>query len=276
MATPYDLTTLAAFKSYAAITNTDDDAILSQLITNISRSVLSIVNRGTILPSPYVEIRDGWGERSIYLGNYPVYSINYLWINGLVVPQANLYNPTSSFNQYGYFLDLVDPTPPGQPQLLNLLNYRYSRGHQNIQISYTAGYQQLAETQVVPSSAPYVVTANQYYGMWGSDQGVTFNGTTLSVNTDYTVGSIVGGNPGVYTFFPIHAGQTVSLNYGYVPSELTQACMDWVQDRLAYQQHIGQSSKSLGGQETVSYLVKNVPEFVMQVIYPYRTVVPLQ
>ena len=56
-------------------------------------------------------------------------------------------------------------------------------------------------------------------------------------------------------------------------ADLAIACMDWVAERCAYRTRIGQQSKSLGGQETMAFIVKNVPDFVAAALQPYRRVV---
>ena len=65
----------------------------------------------------------------------------------------------------------------------------------------------------------------------------------------------------------------VLLTYGYVPADLCFAAMDWIAELYNYRTRIGQQSKSLGGQETTSFIVKNVPDFVASALQPYRWVI---
>jgi hypothetical protein len=92
----------------------------------------------------------------------------------------------------------------------------------------------------------------------------------------------VTGNPaagqyavvnGTYNFAQPDAGSTVLLTYGYVPADLASCCMDWAAERYAYRSRIGQHSKSLGGQETMAFIVKDIPDFVVSALSPYRRVV---
>ena len=78
---------------------------------------------------------------------------------------------------------------------------------------------------------------------------------------------------GVYSFAQADAGSTVLLTYGYVPADLASCCMDWAAERYAYRSRIGQHSKSLGGQETMAFIVKDIPDFVASALSPYRRVV---
>jgi hypothetical protein len=78
---------------------------------------------------------------------------------------------------------------------------------------------------------------------------------------------------GTYTFSAADAGAAVALTYGYVPADLCFAAMDWVAELYSYRGRIGQQSKSLGGQETMSFIVKDVPAMVASALQPYRRVV---
>lgn len=78
---------------------------------------------------------------------------------------------------------------------------------------------------------------------------------------------------GVYSFSPDDAGANVQLTYGYMPADLAACCIDWVAERYAYRSRIGQHSKSLGGQETMTFIVKDMPDFVAARLQPYRRVV---
>ena len=43
---------------------------------------------------------------------------------------------------------------------------------------------------------------------------------------------------------------------------------------MAYAERVGLQSKSLGGQETVSYRITAVPDFVAAALQPYVSVLP--
>ncbi len=59
MASPSDLVNLADLKTWLDIAGDDDDPLLSQLITQISRAILNVLDRFSILPAPYTETYDG-------------------------------------------------------------------------------------------------------------------------------------------------------------------------------------------------------------------------
>ena len=78
---------------------------------------------------------------------------------------------------------------------------------------------------------------------------------------------------GAYNFSQGDAGAQILLSYGYVPADLASCCIDWVAERYAYRSRIGQHSKSLDGQETMAFIVKDIPDFVLTALQPYRRLI---
>ncbi len=143
-------------------------------------------------------------------------------------------------------------------------------------MTYTAGYQ-IAEGPVpLPGSAPCTVYPDQPYGPWACDLGVVYDtGAALTqVDQNPVQGQYAVGDAGGYLFAPEDVGKAVAITYGYVPADLANAALDWIRDRMAYAERVGMQSKSLGGQETVSYRIAAVPDFVSAALQPYRAVVP--
>ncbi|GLR26515.1 phage head-tail connector protein [Limnobacter litoralis] len=60
-----------------------------------------------------------------------------------------------------------------------------------------------------------------------------------------------------------------------VPSDLAGACIKWVASSYRERERLGQASKQLNGAETVSYIVKDMPDSVKTVLKQYMRVVPL-
>jgi hypothetical protein len=323
MPSPFDLVSLNDYKIYTGITSTADDAAAAQMITAMSRAVLTVLNRRALVPTRFTETRNGYGESAIFLDNWPVTSVASVVINGRAVPAALAWSAGMAA-PHGYLLDVPDLQPPGKPQMVTLMGYCYHRGRQNIIINYTAGYQISEEAQTVPGD-PYQLTAStsfaQPYGAWAVDLGVTYASSGVWINAgiwsfsgispttglpfqvgqsypagtaypagtplatvpmaltptqgQYSVTPLISVTPGVYTFAAVDAGTDVLTSYGFIPADLAIAVMDWVSDRMAYSQRVGIQSKSLGGQETVSYLVKSMPDFVRISLQQYANVVPL-
>jgi len=267
MASPFDLVSLADYKSYMSLTSTANDAVLQRLITSISRAILTKINRPAILPTTFTEVRDGGGECRLFLDNFPVFEVSSLTVNGSNVPASPPWS-SGGAAPAGYWLDPPDVQPPGKPQMVTLTGAsRFTPGLRNVSITYRAGYE-TSETASVPTVAPYTIDLVQAYGAWAVDVGVT--GPNGAIDT-----SLYSAAASIYTFDANLAGQAVSITYGYIPADLALAAMDWVADRAAYLDRIGLASKTLGGQETVAFLVKTMPDFVAQAIQQYMNVVPL-
>jgi hypothetical protein len=273
MASRFDLVSLTTLKSWLGITGTDDDVLLARLITQISRAIFNVIDRPAILPSAYTEIYDGGNDVSIMLRQWPVTGVSSCIVDGVTIPPSPpLVGGASA--QIGYVLDSSDAAPPGAAQRLSLRGFLFTYGVQNVTISYSAGYQITNQSAVIPTSPPYSVSAQAPYGDWASDGGVAFsNGVSLTAVTGNPSAGQYAVVNGVYSFAQQNAGSTVLLTYGYVPADLASCCMDWAAERYAYRSRIGQQSKSLGGQETVAFIVKDIPEFVVSVLSPYRRVV---
>ncbi len=273
MASPFDLVRLADLKSWLGIAGTDDDVLLARLITQISRAIFNEIERPAILPSAYTETYDGGDETAIMLRQWPVTGVVSCTVDGVAIPPS-LPLLAGASAQIGYVLDSSDAPPPGAMQRLSLRGYLYTCGVQNVTISYSAGYQITNESVVIPSTPPYNVTAQAPYGDWASDCGAFYsNGISLTAVTGTLAGGQYAVANGVYDFAQADAGSTVLLTYGYVPADLASCCMDWVAERYAYRSRIGQHSKSLGGQETLAFIVKDIPDFVTSALSPYRRVV---
>lgn len=273
MGSPFDLIRLDTLKSWLDIAGTDDDILLARLITQISRAILSIIDRPALLPNSYTEVHDGRHDLSIMLRQWPVIDVTSCTINGLSIPPSPPLVADVT-PQMGYVLDLADIAPPGTMQRLSLRLFHFTCGLQNVTISYNAGYQVKDESAIIPTTSPYAISPQSPYGDWASDVGTTYeNGVPLTVVTTTPVLGQYSITNGVYTFAEEDAGNTVLLTYGYVPADLASCCMDWVAERYTYRSRIGQHSKSLGGQESMAFIVKNIPDYVASALNPYRRLV---
>ncbi len=266
MASPSDLTTLAAVKSWASVTSTNDDAVLGALISQMSRRILTYLGRGPILPATIIEVRDGddFGRSEITLRRWPVVSVSSVSVDGTLVPKSG--NPGSSS---GWVLEQASPEPPGRPTRLILRGAPAGRLSQGTEVTYTSGYQ-ITESFTVPVSP---IAAVQPYGLWMVDAGVVYaSGTALVPVAANPSAGQYAVSAGVYTFAVGDVGAAVTISYGYVPFDLANACIELVASRYAYRKRIGEHSKSLGGQETTSYESNSMPEHVREVLQPYRSV----
>jgi hypothetical protein len=262
-----DLTSLANVLPWLNIPAGTSDAVLVRLISQCSRSILDYLQRTSVISQSYTDIVDGTGGHCEFLDQWPVTSVTEVTIDGLIVPPS--FYRVQAWNFY----------PPGGPQAVELVDRRFPRGRQNVAITYQAGYLVSAEAATVPVSGSFQITAAQILGSWCADSGVTYqDGTALTLVSgppgagQYT---LVAGSPGVYQFSAADAGAALSLSYSYIPATLEDACINWVAERFRYRDHIGQRSKSLGGQETLSYDLSAIPAYLQAQLQPYRKVLPL-
>lgn len=297
-----DLAQLADVKAWLAGSSgigAGDDVILSRLITDVSGGIYAYLSRPWLIPRQVTERYDGGGKRRLYLRRFPVVSIASLVIDGVSIPAAPAPAAGQSFPQSGYPLDPWDGTPPGAIQAIDLYGCyslgqgadAFRGGRQNVQVTYTAGYQVTGEAVTVPASpGPYTYTPAAPFGPWASDAGVTYaNGTALTkVAAGPTQGQYAAilslnadaGPPTwsvTYTFAAADQGQSVMVSYGFIPAVINNACIEWVSERYRYRTRIGQSAQTVQGQQTATYSLsgrraQGMPDFIALSLDPYRAV----
>lgn len=244
-----------------------DTPMLQVMVSQISRAIMNRLNRPSLLPFRYVEQRDGTGGDRLLLRNWPALQINTLSIDGQAI--------TAALSQgAGYMLEISDIQPPGAMQSLVMRGSSFARGTLNVLVDYTCGYR-VSETIVGPA-APFQIAAMAIYGRWASDEGVTLAGASMAkVAASPAAGQYAVTASGVYTFAAADAGKTMILSHGYIPADLTRCCIDWVSAVYRQKDRIGLNSKTLGGQETVSFRTDRVPPFVDEALRGYMAVVPV-
>ncbi len=271
-----DLASLADVKAWLSGSSgigSSDDALLSRLITDVSSAITSYLGRPSLTPRPFAERCDGNGKTRLYLPHYPVLQITSLTIDNVAVPQTIIPAAGAPFAR-GYLLEPWDGLPPGRPQALDLFHALFCIGRQNVAVNYTAGYAVQSESAKVPAApGPYMIPAAAPFGPWAADVGVSYaNGSALTaVASNPAAGQYAVAN-GVYTFAAADAGANVLISYGFVPAAVNNACIEWVAERYRYRTRIGQSAQTVQGQQTASYSLKDMPDFVRASLDPYRRV----
>ena len=248
------LASLTDCKAWLGVATAADDALLLALIGDVSRAILVDLGRSAVLPTTFVDTLEGSGSSALALRQWPVTRVLSCLVDGVPLVAA------TSPGQSGYVLEGADAVPPGTMQRVLYRGGVFSAGVQNVSVTYRAGYEILNEAAMVPSTPPYSVVAQVPYGAWQVDTGV------VGAKAPYTASA------GVYTFGAADAGASVSVSYGYVPADLARAALEWTADRYAARTRIGQSAKTLGGQETASFVVKAMPDIVDRLLRPYRRV----
>lgn len=267
-----DLTTLAALKSWLGLPSgvTPNDATLSALITAASRAIYSALSRPAILPQSYSEVLDAESER-VFLRHWPVLALTTATLDGVALAPIK---PPLVPGVIGYLLQPGDSAPPGRPQALDLHGYRFHSRRQNLIVNYSAGYGVLAEARNITATSPYTLAALSPYGPWATDAGVVYasSGSPLTPVAAAPTAGQYSVSAGLYTFSAGDAGAAVSLSYGFVPQDLAQAAMELAAERFRAAERIGLRSKSIGGQETISYDVSAISAPILGLLQPYRRV----
>jgi hypothetical protein len=266
----YDLTTLANVKAWLGLPSPPgvSDAALAGLVTAASRAIYAALSRPSILPQAYVDTIDLESDR-VHLANWPVGQITSVLLDGLVLPAAA---PATAASSLGWLLRPGDLAPPGRPQALDIFGRWSRRRRQILVVSYSAGYAVYGESETAPSAAPYQTTAVAPFGPWASDLGVVYASSGFALQR--VVGAPAQGQyaaaAGVYRFNAADAGAGVLMSYGFAPQDLVQAATELAAERFRAADHIGQSSKTLGGQETINYISSAISAPVMALISPYK------
>lgn len=125
-----DLTTAAAYKTFAGISHTAWDTLIATLVTQVSKSVQSWC-QDKIEAADYVEDHDGYGQESIILHHRPLNSVAY------VRDDVNWDFPASSDVSSDFWRA---PTGTDNPGILYFWGYRVTTGVRNVRVSYNAGY----------------------------------------------------------------------------------------------------------------------------------------
>jgi hypothetical protein len=262
------LTTLERTRDWVGVNTNNDDIFLSRLIDETSRFILSYLQRPTLFHYLFTDIHDGNGGYRQMLRHWPVQSITSVMVDEIAVPML------SGMPGSGYILEPWDGLPPGSPQSVSLRGYAFCKGLSNVSIAYTAGFSIVSEAQSVPSGGNYTIAVNAPYGSFGADQGVTYaSGVTLTnVTANPAVGQYTVSN-GIYGFASADANAAVLVSYSYVPADIEHACIELIGERYRYRNRIGEISKSLGGQETISFNQKDMPDYIRLLLQPYRRVI---
>jgi hypothetical protein len=278
-----DLTTYADAGGYLAAP--PSQAVLSGLISRVSRMILGYLNRATILPRAYTEQFNGTGTTALVLPHWPLIgpALTQLVIGGVSIPLAPqpIVNSTTPGVPFGYRFQPSSDIPPGSAANVELVGGAYFlRGNQNVYVQYNAGYQISGEA---PTATPWTPLAP--WGIWATDQGVTYATSGLVLTPIPSgvpgVGQYVAPQPDLvvspttqYVFNAADIATGVIINYGFVPADLEQACIEWIAERSSYRTRVGVRSQSLAAQESLVYDNAPIPAYLLPILRSYVSVLP--
>lgn len=257
------LTTLAAVKDWLNILTDTSDARLVQLIDAVSQYVLNYTRIDSFKRATYTQNFRGNGKSSVLLRNWPVLGIDAVATGGtsIVASTFNNYMPSSGYS-------VSDPRTGMQS--LDLYGYSFINGAPST-VVYQAGWE-TEQSGTIPAT-PYEVTLQN---VWLSDLGVTLDGVAaVLVEGAPGPGEYSISEWGLYTFNAADAGKAYGIAYSYVPPVVTNAAMELVGEWAKHKDRIGILSKTLGGQETITFTTQEMTRSVRMMLQPFVNVVPL-
>ena len=140
-----DMAALSDVKAYLNETTTNSDVVLASLITAASTLIQDFTDN-PILSATYDWFFSGWGSKTVVVPYGPA-TINSVNIDGISIP---LVTPgTNPYPLYGYTFDPMR-------QEIRLAGCLFTRGEQNCEVNYTAGYSGIS---AIPMDLQYAVWA---------------------------------------------------------------------------------------------------------------------
>ncbi len=266
------LASLANVKAWLGDTaSTGADDQLTRLIQQASRFILNYIQWSSMFKNAVVEIKDGLGNNSTILNQWPVISLEQLIVGVQTIAAC----PALPVLAPGYVLEPWDGFPPGSPQALQLNGYWFPPGFGNVQINYTTGFFITNEAHTTAAAAtssdPVTVNVDAPSGNWGRDDGVTLaDGTPLTLVTGTPCDMEYTAVAGLYTFNYLQADEAVLISYSYIPPDIEEACIEIVGERYRYSKRIGQQSVSAAGQVTTSFSLKSLQDYVRDTLDRYK------
>lgn len=259
------LTTLADVKSWLDVDNTFSDEQLTRIIDAASRYILKYLNWDSFGPADYTHRFIGNGKCSTLLPHWPVISISSAAVDGVSIPQ-------STFNMGvpnpGYSLHRRD-------MAMATLSLHGNRFHRYCEVAYSAGFQS-ADTLVLSANEGAITTRPTGSGQWVSDGFVTIEGVEATkVASNPSVGEYSVDEWGTYTFNVGDDTKTAVITYGYVPWDISFAATEIIGEWYKRRDRIGVLSKTLGGQETVTFSNMDMNPSARASLQNYMNVVPI-
>lgn len=260
------LTTLEQVKDYLGITTNQNDKFLTRLVDSASQFVLGWLGRESFQVRTYTQNFRGNGKTTTLVVNWPIRAVTSVGIGGTVVPASTIGN--AGLPGSGYVVSDFR----NAPQSIDLYGYGFWQGAPS-QIVYSAGFR-TSETAIIPAD-PYKITPTTG-GQWTLDVGVTIDGVdAVKVSEDPTTGQYAVDEWGTYSFASADADKTAVITYDYAPYDVSFATTELVGEWYRRKDRIGVLSKTLGGQETVTFSQKDMGDSIKTSLQPYMNVVPI-
>lgn len=269
------LTTLQAVKDWLDITIAVSDSQLTRLIDSASRFIFNYLQRDTFKTVDHSDYTfQGNGKDRWMLPYWPVISVASVGITGTNIPVSEAQNYGK--RGPGFQVQKISPNVDGPAEIL-LWGYQFIYRAPCI-VSFTSGYQ-TTETDVLAKASPSdttILVAPSTSGQWISNIGVTLDGVAATeVDGTPTAGEYSVDAWGTYTFSADDNGKTAVFTYNYCPWDVAFACTQLIGEWWRRKDRIGVLSKTLGGQETITFSQKDMTDSIRGMLGNYIRVAPL-
>lgn len=268
------LTTLAAVKEWLDITTDEADAGLIRLINAASQYALDYMGRDTFALTTYTQNGKGNGKSSMLLRNWPVVGVTSMGVQGTAIGAAVI--GASGLPGVGYVIS----DPRNAQQALELFGHSFYYGAY-VSITYQAGYSTTQDVTIAASNSEptdnYCHVTPTNAGQWISDIGVTIDDVSATRSTAPTpaAGEYYVSEWGEYTFNIADLDKDAVISYSFVPWSVSQAVCELIGEWYKRKDRIGLLSKTLGGQETVTFSSKDMNDTIRAAFQFYANVVPV-
>lgn len=218
-----------------------------------------------IAPQLYSIRRNGDGRSEMWLPNRPILAISSLTIDGSSVTAA-------SGQGDGYLFD---------DNAITLRGWLFTKGIQNVEVTWTSGYQAGPEAAVIPTDGTplSVLTLDK---PWISNVQVSFaaDGTILTATVDKnpsagTYRLDVSGPCPIYQFSEADKGQPINITYGFCPADIEQGVIEIVGQAAMRRTRIGVSSKTFANVGADVFSTKDMDETTRGAFNQFRNVIPV-
>jgi hypothetical protein len=148
------------------------------------------------------------------------------------------------------------------------------------QVVYEAGYKTSQTTTIVKITDDSGTDVAQSFapdqgGQWTCDVSVTIGGNpAVKVDANPSAGQYTVDQWGTYGFSVNDDGETAVITYCYAPWDVSFAATQLVGEWYRSKERIGLLSKTLGGQETITFSIKDMSPAVQAQLQPYQDVLP--
>jgi hypothetical protein len=263
------LTNLAAVKDWLDITSDDQDAALTRLIDAASQFALNYLNRDSFQAQEYTQNFHGNGRYTTLIRNWPIVSVSSVGVDGVIILPATFGTGGKPSNGY------VVSDRRNAPQSIDLHGNCW---HGHCQVIYVAGYQ-TSQSSVIPAPLSPATEGKIFPttgGVWSTNQKVTIDGVdSVLVDSAPAAGQYSVDEWGNYSFNSADEGKTAVMFYTFTPFDMSFAVTELIGEWYKRKDRIGILSKTLGGQETITFSQKDMNDSIRGSFQNYKNEIPV-